>query len=130
MMDGWICFSESPLSFSFDLQSYTESNLNLPILIFLDVLYTAKLTPDVSPTEDIIRPYLSTSTPQDPTSKKPVIVLIQNGVGIEDSVYEALVVKDKLASGVISCVAWIGTNLIQGGTVVEHGALVSGDQLN
>jgi len=51
--------------------------------------------------------------------------LIQNGVGIEDSVYQTLVVKEKLASSIISCVAWIGTNLIEGGTVVEHGALVS-----
>jgi 2-dehydropantoate 2-reductase len=72
------------------------------------------------PLSSIIRPFLATPTS---SQKLPTIVLIQNGVGIEDEPYEKLVLEEKLAGAIISCCAWVGCNLVDGGKKIEHGSL-------
>lgn len=81
------------------------------------VLVTSKAILE-NKTSDSVRPYLRTPSPGE---KGPTIVLIQNGIGIEDEVAASLVPSH--ASGVFSAIAWIGANLRENGTVVEHGEL-------
>ncbi|KDN39917.1 6-phosphogluconate dehydrogenase C-terminal domain-like protein [Tilletiaria anomala UBC 951] len=84
------------------------------------ILCTSKCTPDFAPLSQAIRPFL-----QAPHSGSagPLLILIQNGIGIEDEVYETLVLREKLACGVVSCCAWVGCNLVDGGRRIEHGLL-------
>lgn len=67
---------------------------------------------------DSIKPYLR---PLQQGEKGPTIVLIQNGIGIEEEVHSALVPSH--ANGVLSGIAWIGAQLREAGTIVEHGGL-------
>ncbi|KIS71855.1 uncharacterized protein UMAG_00283 [Mycosarcoma maydis] len=86
------------------------------------VLCTFKNVPDHKRASEIIRPFLK--APCGEEQKLPTIVLLQNGVGIEEEVSKALVEgEERLASGIISAVAWIGANLVDGGKKVTHGAL-------
>lgn len=82
------------------------------------VVCTFKNVPDHQSASSVIRPFLRKGEGRGPT-----IVLLQNGVGIEDEVQRSLVEEEGLARGVISAVAWIGANLVDGGTRVTHGAL-------
>lgn len=54
----------------------------------------------------------------------PTIVFVENGIGIEEEPYETLCNgKDPVASAIISCCAWLGATLIDGGRTVSHGGL-------
>ncbi|PWZ02742.1 6-phosphogluconate dehydrogenase C-terminal domain-like protein [Testicularia cyperi] len=87
------------------------------------VLCTFKNVPDLKPASSIIRPFLKKVAPGS-GGKLPTIVLLQNGVGIEEEVQRNLVeCEEPLAKGVVSVIAWIGANLVDGGTKVTHGAL-------
>ncbi|CDW97202.1 hypothetical protein, partial [Sporisorium scitamineum] len=83
------------------------------------VVCTFKNVPDHKSASEIIRPFLQ---PAGVPGKLPTIVLLQNGVGIEEEVSRKLV-EEKVAKGVISAVAWIGANLVDGGKKVMHGGL-------
>lgn len=96
------------------------------------VLVTTKAILEENSTAGMIKQYLrpmeplksSIGTTQEPVAG-PAIVLIQNGIGIEDQVWRQLVQQDaqgcRYAHTVISAVAWIGVNLKD--DVVEHGGL-------
>ncbi|KAG0150180.1 hypothetical protein CROQUDRAFT_73247 [Cronartium quercuum f. sp. fusiforme G11] len=90
----------------------TDRNYRLIICAF-------KCLPDIQPTSSILAPFL---VPQQPNSPPPstAVVLIQNGIGIEQPLAEAFP-----SIHIISCVAWIGANLIQNptGPVIEHGKM-------
>ncbi|PWN54229.1 6-phosphogluconate dehydrogenase C-terminal domain-like protein [Violaceomyces palustris] len=91
------------------------------------VLCTFKCTPDLQRTSEVIRPFLKPPSSSSSTEEKlPTIILIQNGVGIEAEVRSSLIDdpdRPPLAHSIISAVAWIGTNLKDGGRRVEHGGL-------
>ncbi|CCF54010.1 hypothetical protein NDA11_005415 [Ustilago hordei] len=95
------------------------------------VVCAFKNVPDYKSASSIIRPFLSRGAAGGgggEGGKSPTIVLLQNGVGIEEEVQRNLVEGkgeggEKLAGAVISAVAWIGANLVEGGTKVSHGAL-------
>ncbi len=80
------------------------------------VVCTFKNVPDHKSASSIIRPFLK-------EGGRPTVVLLQNGVGIEEEVMRTLVEGEGLASGVVSGVAWIGANLVDGGKRVMHGGL-------
>lgn len=84
------------------------------------MLSTTKCTPDLQPLSEAILPFLR--KPQG-SEQGPTIVLIQNGIDIEEEVHKRLVRDLKLALNIISCTAWCGTNLVEGGSKIEHGAL-------
>lgn len=86
------------------------------------VVCSFKNVPDYKSASAIIRPFLKRRESKE--HKLPTIVLLQNGVGIEEEVQRNLVEgQEPVAAGVLSAVAWIGANLVQGGTKVVHGAL-------
>lgn len=86
------------------------------------VVCTFKNVPDFKSASSVIKPFLRGATGEG--KELPTIVLLQNGVGIEEEVQRNLVEGEhKLAKGVISTVAWIGANLADNGTKVVHGAL-------
>ncbi|SNX81595.1 uncharacterized protein MEPE_00300 [Melanopsichium pennsylvanicum] len=100
------------------------------------VVCTFKNVPDHKAASSIIRPFLKNNNNNNKDDKAesnqaetklPTIVLLQNGVGIEEEVMRNLVEtekeQDRVASGVISAVAWIGANLAEQGTKVMHGTL-------
>lgn len=82
------------------------------------VVCTFKNVPDHKAASSVIRPFL-----KEGSTKLPTIVLLQNGVGIEEEVQKSLVEGEGVARGVISAVAWIGANLMDGGKRVVHGSL-------
>lgn len=107
-----------------------ESEPNLAQDRYYDfVVCSFKNVPDHKSASSIIRPFLKPRSGEDGEGepKLPTIVLLQNGVGIEDEVVKNLVEcgsdEGRVASGVISAVAWIGANLAENGTKVMHGAL-------
>ncbi|GAC95622.1 hypothetical protein PHSY_003198 [Pseudozyma hubeiensis SY62] len=86
------------------------------------VVCTFKNVPDHKKASEVIRPFLKPGKGRG--EKLPTVVLLQNGVGIEEEIYASLVeAEEKVASGVISAVAWIGANLVDGGKRVTHGSL-------
>ncbi|EPQ32189.1 uncharacterized protein PFL1_00386 [Pseudozyma flocculosa PF-1] len=88
------------------------------------VVCTFKCTPDLTPTSEIIRPFLRKPSNDEERSRLPTIVTVQNGIGIEAEVRTSLVdCAEPVAKGIISAVAWIGANLKENGTVVEYGSL-------
>ncbi|TKY90514.1 hypothetical protein EX895_000512 [Sporisorium graminicola] len=88
------------------------------------VVCTFKNVPDHRSASEIIRRFLQPAAREGQAAKTlPTIVLLQNGVGIEEEVSRKLVEEEKVAKGVISAVAWIGANLVDGGKKVMHGGL-------
>ncbi|CAO1621593.1 unnamed protein product [Parajaminaea phylloscopi] len=81
------------------------------------VIVTAKAVLE-NKTSAFIRPYLRQLREGE---TGPTIVLIQNGIGIEDEVARSLIPSH--ANKVLTCIAWIGANLQEAGTLVEHGEL-------
>lgn len=76
------------------------------------------------PSSETIRPYLEKNLSLSPKKNLPLVVLIQNGVDIENEVYESLVCSDKpLASGVVGGLTWVGVTLLGNGSRIEHGYL-------
>lgn len=84
------------------------------------IVCAVKCLPDVKPTSAIIEPLLKklSSYPDTPTS----IVLLQNGVGIEDDVLGALAKHGVGSVPVLSGCAWTDTTAVDGGKrIVQHG---------
>ena len=87
------------------------------------VVVATKVLPSLSPTSKLVAPLLSPETYKFP---QPAYVLMQNGLGIEEDLYEAASRKGKEAGmkpRIISCTIFIGTNLT-GERVVEHSDFV------
>ncbi|EGG07386.1 uncharacterized protein MELLADRAFT_35492, partial [Melampsora larici-populina 98AG31] len=89
------------------------------------IICTFKCLPDLLPTTTILAPFLipfcGTSPNDKPKAKPPTVVLIQNGIGIEQPIAEAFP-----SIHIISTVAWIGANLISKPnqpTIIEHGKM-------
>ncbi|WAR57552.1 hypothetical protein PtB15_8B604 [Puccinia triticina] len=96
------------------------------------IICCVKCLPDVEPTSSILAPFLLPSHQHHSAQNHPppTVVLIQNGIGIEHPLAEAFPLIH-----IISCVAWIGANLISTpppgpagqpsrqslGPVIEHG---------
>ena len=88
------------------------------------VLVATKVLPSISPTSKLVAPLLSPETYKFP---QPAFVLLQNGLGIEEDLYEAAASNlSKPGSGeagvsprIVSCTIFIATNLISE-RVVEH----------
>ncbi|KAI0795263.1 ketopantoate reductase PanE/ApbA C terminal-domain-containing protein [Irpex lacteus] len=76
-----------------------------------------KSLPDVHPTSKIIASLLDSLVP----SFETTVVLLQNGVGIEDDIYEALS-RRNVNIPVISGCAWVDATAVDDGkTVTQHG---------
>ncbi|MBW0462901.1 hypothetical protein O181_002616 [Austropuccinia psidii MF-1] len=95
------------------------------------IINCVKCLPDVEPPSNILAPFIASHQKISGNNHSPTVVLIQNGIGIEQPIAEAFP-----STHIISCVAWIGANLKtsssaspndpQTGPVLEHGVL---DQL-
>ncbi|CEH19536.1 panE, apbA [Ceraceosorus bombacis] len=82
------------------------------------VLCTFKVVPELQSISSLVAPLISPSP-----SRKPLLVLVQNGIAIEHEPYEKLCLgHDAPLSGLISCCAWLGATLREG-RVCEHGGL-------
>jgi 2-dehydropantoate 2-reductase len=89
------------------------------------ILCTMKIVPEEERTGDLLKRMLKGNGAHSslPRIKKPAIIFVENGIGIEDEPYETLCKgDDAIASTIISCCAWLGANLVDGGKVVKHGA--------
>ncbi|WFD01821.1 2-dehydropantoate 2-reductase [Malassezia obtusa] len=87
------------------------------------VVCAFKAVPDMRPSSETIRPFLEKNLSLKP-SKLPMVVLIQNGVDIENELHDSLVKCDQpLASGVVGGVTWVGATLLGEGTRIEHGLM-------
>ena len=85
---------------------------------------TFKCTPDVRATSEVIRPYLERNQRVARGHPAPHIVLIQNGIDIEEEVFSSLVQSSPpLARGLISGLTWVGVTLLGEGSRIEHGML-------
>lgn len=81
------------------------------------IVCATKCVPEVNKTTDILRPLLEVLQ----TSPDTTIVLLQNGIGIEDDVLEWFNNHD-LGNTVISGCAWVDTTMLDGGKkVTQHG---------
>ncbi|CDO69898.1 hypothetical protein BN946_scf184884.g57 [Trametes cinnabarina] len=84
------------------------------------VICAFKCLPEIVTTPGLLSPILSrikTSPPKEPTT----FVLLQNGIGIEDNLLEALS-KVEAPSVVISGCCWVDTTAVDGGRkIVQHG---------
>lgn len=85
------------------------------------IICAMKCLPDLLPTASILAPFLEgkyadTSSSVD-LEDGPTVVLLQNGCGIEVPLARAYPHVP-----IVSCVVWVGANLLPGG-VVTHGSL-------
>jgi ketopantoate reductase len=85
------------------------------------VVVATKAIPELTTTPQLLEPLLS--RPYIDQHKQPVYVLLQNGLGVERDLYEAIRAFDETPR-IASAGVWIGTNLVSPG-VVEHGSFVS-----
>lgn len=85
------------------------------------MLVATKVLPGISPTSSLLQPILSCSYKH----PQPAFVLLQNGLGIENDLYEAaLKALSAGAPRILSCTVNIGTNLLSE-NVVQHNDFVS-----
>ena len=91
-------------------------------IAFSYVLVTTKYLPDITTTTQILQPLLSDSYVH---PVLPTVVLMQNGLGIEEDIYAALNSHPKTVSTamVISCAVYITASLVDDGSV-SHGPFV------
>ncbi|CAH7677678.1 ketopantoate reductase PanE/ApbA C terminal-domain-containing protein [Phakopsora pachyrhizi] len=79
------------------------------------IICSFKCLPDVNPTSSILAPlmvpYSQNSNDTNYEIYSPTVVLLQNGIGIEQPIAEAFP-----SINIISCVVWIGANLINPST--------------
>ncbi|EKM51612.1 uncharacterized protein PHACADRAFT_150148 [Phanerochaete carnosa HHB-10118-sp] len=81
------------------------------------VICAAKCLPDVGLTSSILEPLLKTL----PSTPETAIVLLQNGVGIEEDVQKAIA-GSGATNPVLSGCAWVDVTVVDGGKrVVQHG---------
>lgn len=88
------------------------------------VLCTMKIVPEEEKTGQLLLKLLKGNGAHSRSSreKKPTIVFVENGIGIEEEPYETLCKgKDAVAGTIIACNAWLGANLVEGGKAVLHG---------
>ncbi|KIP05632.1 hypothetical protein PHLGIDRAFT_30837 [Phlebiopsis gigantea 11061_1 CR5-6] len=82
------------------------------------VVVTTKAIPEITRTPDLLAPLLS--QPYASKYSQPTYVLLQNGLGVERDLYEALKKVDSASEPrIISTANWIGTNLLAP-DVVQH----------
>ena len=87
------------------------------------VVVTTKAIPEITRTPELLAPFLTSSYAD--KWPQPTYVLLQNGLGVERDLYEALKKLDVSSEPrIISTANWIGTNLLAK-DVVEHNHLVS-----
>ena len=81
------------------------------------IVCATKCVPEVKKTTDILLPLLERLS----SSPNTAIVLLQNGIGIEDQVLDWLN-ENGLSNTVISGCAWVDATMVDGGRkVVQHG---------
>lgn len=86
------------------------------------VVVTTKAIPEITRTPDLLAPLLS--PPYTSKYSQPTYVLLQNGLGVERDLYEALKKLDGVSEPkIISTANWIGTNLLAP-DVVQHNHFV------
>ncbi len=87
-------------------------------------MVTTKTVPEISKTSDLLAPFMSS----DYTTKypQPTYVLMQNGLGLEADLYNALKMTGKQSEvpRIIGTSVYIGTKLVEE-NVVEHSYVVS-----
>ncbi|KAL5504887.1 hypothetical protein ACEPAH_7550 [Sanghuangporus vaninii] len=83
------------------------------------VVLATKALPEIAPTSSILSPLLSPKY----THRQPAYVLFQNGLGVENDIYDAAskLVRDGKPR-ILSCTLHIGTNLLSD-NVVQHNVL-------
>ncbi|KAG8696969.1 hypothetical protein FRC09_008169 [Ceratobasidium sp. 395] len=84
------------------------------------VLVTTKALPDINPTPQIVAPLLASGYASKYTS--PTFVILQNGLGVERDLYEA--VRSAWSASeprILSAAVYIQANLVGGRDVVEQG---------
>lgn len=81
------------------------------------IICAVKCLIDVTPTSDILKPLFNLLA----ASPATAVVLIQNGIGIEDGLQEAFAGRG-LKNPIISGCAWVDTTVTDGGkTITQHG---------
>lgn len=84
------------------------------------VVVTTKALPDVLPTSKLVEPLLSSAY----THPQPTYVILQNGLGVEKDLHEALLTRDPtLKPRIITAAVWIMANLVD--NAVKHNLNVS-----
>jgi hypothetical protein len=82
-----------------------------------DILTTFKLVPELRTISSLIKPVVKPGS-------APALVLVQNGIHIEREPHASLCEGDEpVCSALISCCAWLGATLVDGGRAVDHGGL-------
>lgn len=91
-------------------------------IAFSYVLVATKYLPDIITTTQILKPLLSDSYVY---PVLPTVVLLQNGLGIEEDIYASLKSHSKTLSSptVISCAVYITASVLDDGSVI-HGPFV------
>lgn len=87
------------------------------------IVCCSKHVPDLQPVSEVLRPYLMQNFAKRP-QRLPVILLLQNGIDIEQDSYDAFVnTPEPLAACVMSANSWVPVMLLNGGGRIEHGSL-------
>ena len=85
-------------------------------------MLAAKAIPELQRTPALLRPLLS--PPYSDAHPQPTYVLLQNGLGVEIDLYDALKqLKPDEEPRIISTAVWIGTNMLDK-NVIEHNEFV------
>lgn len=88
------------------------------------ILCTVKLVPEQKKIGEWIAEFLPESDASRSQQSLPTVVFVENGIGIEEEPYETLCANPQpKASTIISCCAWLGATLVDGGLAVSHGPL-------
>lgn len=92
-------------------------------LTFDYVVCCTKYVPDIRTNSEVLRPFLAQNKSRRP-AHLPAVVLLQNGIDIEQDSYEAFVdCTEPMASCIISANTWVPATLTQGGARMEHGRM-------
>ncbi|WFD19348.1 2-dehydropantoate 2-reductase [Malassezia caprae] len=80
----------------------------------------APCLPDVHPNHEVVRPCLERNRALQP-AHLPTLVFIQNGIDIEESSHEHLVLGETpLARGILSGLTWVAVTMSPDGHSIEH----------
>ncbi|KAH7920191.1 6-phosphogluconate dehydrogenase C-terminal domain-like protein [Leucogyrophana mollusca] len=82
------------------------------------VVLTTKAVPELARTPTILAPLLE--SPYADAHPQPTYVLLQNGLGVERDLYDALKALQKNEPKIISTIVWIGTNLVEKNVVIHN----------
>jgi len=79
-----------------------------------------KCLPDVHPNHEVVRPYLERNRALQP-AHLPTLVFIQNGIDIEESSHQHLVLSETpLARGILSGLTWVAVTMSPDGHSIEQ----------